>query len=86
MLFDRMIAALGKPGNAGFLIYVADAAGYVGSVALLLYRNLGAPNMNWLPFFIDCAYATAVIVGGLTALSALYFAQRGRIRTVFAHG
>jgi hypothetical protein len=36
MLFDRMIAAIGKAGNAGFLIYVADASGYAGSVALLV--------------------------------------------------
>lgn len=85
MLFDRMIAALGRPGNAGFLIYVADASGYVGSVGLLLYRSFGAPRMNWLPFFIDCAYATAVLVSILTAFSALYFAQRARGKATFVH-
>lgn len=36
MLFDRMIAALGNAGNAGFLIYIADSSGYLGSIALLL--------------------------------------------------
>jgi len=84
VLFDRMIAAIGKAGNAGFLIYIADASGYAGSVALLLYRSLAAPAMDWLGFYILCAYATAVIVGLLTICSALYFVQRARRRTAFA--
>ncbi|GGA55133.1 DUF5690 family protein [Sphingomonas psychrolutea] len=78
MLFDRMIAAIGKPGNAGFLIYLADASGYAGSVALLLFRSLVAPKMDWLRFFIGISYATAVAVGVLTLLSAVGFAMRNR--------
>ncbi len=84
MLFDRMIAAIGKAGNAGFLIYVADASGYAGSVALLLFRSLAAPKMDWLPFFIHASYATAIVVGALTILSALGFAMRGRSRNAYA--
>ena len=41
VLFDRMMSFGRSPGNAGFLIYVADSFGYVGSVALLLLRELG---------------------------------------------
>ena len=70
MLFDRMIAALGTVGNAGFPIYVADASGYIGSVALLLFRSLAAPQIDWLPFFIDLSYVTAIAVIMLTTLSA----------------
>lgn len=73
MLFDRMIAAIGTAANAGFLIYIADASGYAGSVALLLVRSLGAPQMQWLPFFITCSYATAILVGIVTLVSALHF-------------
>jgi hypothetical protein len=82
MLFDRMIAAIGKAGNAGFLIYVADASGYCGSVALLLYRSFAQPNMRWLPFFMDLSYATALLVGGLTLASAIYFQHRRRAAAV----
>jgi MFS family permease len=78
MLFDRMIAAIGKAGNAGFLIYIADASGYCGSVALLLYRSFADPGARWLPFFITCCYTTAVVVGLLTLASAFYFHHRGR--------
>lgn len=85
MLFDRMIAALGRAGNAGFLIYIADSSGYFGSVALLLYRSFAVPNMDWLPFFMACAYVTAVLVGILTLLSALQFLRLGRHKLVSAH-
>lgn len=84
MLFDRMIAAIGKAGNAGFLIYIADASGYCGSVALLLYRSVAEPGMRWLPFFMGCCYATAVVVGVLTLASAFYFHHRGRRMAVLA--
>ena len=33
MLFDRLVAFSGRVATAGFLIYVADASGYMGSVA-----------------------------------------------------
>jgi len=78
MLFDRMIAALGRAGNAGFLIYVADASGYAGSVALLLYRSLVAPPGDWLGFFTACIWATSVIVPVLMLLSAVHFARLRR--------
>ncbi len=65
LLFDRMIAATGSPGNAGFLIYVADACGYVGSVALLLLRNFAHVSLRWAPFLCDVAYVTCVV--GLVA-------------------
>ncbi|MBU3077907.1 DUF5690 family protein [Sphingomonas quercus] len=80
MLFDRMVAAIGRAGNAGFLIYIADASGYLGSVALLLYRSLAAPGSDWLGFYIHWAYVTAVIVTLLTFASAVYFIQRERPR------
>ncbi len=73
MLFDRMIAAIGNAGNAGFLIYIADSSGYAGSVALLLYRSLAAPELDWLQFFVNCAYLTSIAVSVLALMSATYF-------------
>lgn len=72
MLFDRMIAYSGTVATAGFLIYVADATGYLGSVALLLFRNFAAVDLPWLSFFIAAAYATSaaglVFVSGAAIL------------------
>lgn len=88
MLFDRMIAYSGTVATAGFLIYVADSTGYLGSVALLLFRNFGAVDLPWLPFFVAAAYATSltglVFVAGATIL--LLRTRRDRSRASRAAG
>ena len=73
LLSDRMLAAFKYPGTAGFMIYVADAFGYLGSVGILLYKNFGQPDLGWLDFFIYSAYF--LCFSGVTMLifSALYF-------------
>ena len=76
MLFDRLIAFSGRVATAGFLIYVADASGYLGSVALLLWRNFGGLKLDWLQFFTLSAYATSLVGAVLTALAAVYFRAR----------
>jgi hypothetical protein len=78
MLFDRLVAFSGRVATAGFLIYVADASGYLGSAALLVWRNFGAVKMDWLRFFILSAYATSVVGAVLSAAAAVYFLRQGR--------
>jgi hypothetical protein len=80
VLFDRLVAFSGRVATAGFLIYVADASGYLGSVALLLWRNFGEISLNWVQFFILSAYATSIVGVVATALAAIYFRRRARIR------
>jgi hypothetical protein len=82
MLFDRMVAASGRVATAGFLIYVADAAGYAGSVALLLWRNFGLLHVQWLAVFRVAIYASTIIGVILVSLSLLYFNARARERSV----
>lgn len=79
MLFDRLIAAARQPGRAGFLIYVADAAGYAGSVILLLFRNLFSGDLPWLDFFTRGALVTSLAGTAMVTVSALYFARKIRI-------
>jgi hypothetical protein len=78
MLFDRLVAAGGVVANAGFLIYVADSAGYAGSVTLLLWRNFGLTQVNWLTVYRFATYSTALVGVVLVALSMLYFNARLR--------
>jgi hypothetical protein len=80
MLFDRMIAFSGRVGTAGFLIYVADASGYLGSVALLVWRNFAMVSLDWLNFFVASAYATSVVGAACALLSGVYFLRRRRTR------
>lgn len=76
VLFDRMIAAVGSVATAGFLIYVADAFGYLGSVGLLLAKSFAQPELSWLEFFRGMSYVVAVLTTLLYLGSALYFARR----------
>lgn len=76
MLFDRLVAATRTVGTAGFLIYVADASGYAGSVALMLLRNLPGFTFDWLHFYIWLAYAGAGTCLVMGIASACYFNER----------
>lgn len=58
ILFDRLMAVARHPGNAGFLIYLADASGYVGSVGVMLYKAFAAPGAGWQSFLEGFAYVT----------------------------
>ncbi len=75
MLFDRLIAYSGRVATAGFLIYVADASGYLGSVAVLLWRNFGAVSLDWLQSFVFGAYAVSLTGAVCTLASGAYFAR-----------
>jgi hypothetical protein len=76
MLFDRLIAASGTVGTAGFLIYIADASGYLGSCALLIWRNFALPQLNWLQVFTASAYGTCILGMIFMGFSALYFLRK----------
>ena len=78
VLFDRMIAVVREVGNVGFLIYLADASGYVGSVGLMLLRDFGTLHPDWLGFFRGTAYATAALCALCAALSARHFLRAHR--------
>ncbi len=76
VIFDRLLAAFREVGNVGFLMYIADAIGYLGSVAVLLWRNFGRSEVGWLSFFGDLCIGGSVLVMGLTVLSWGYFLRR----------
>ena len=76
ILFDRFIAASGRAGTAGFLMYLADSFGYAGSVLLLVVRNFMDLSLSWVDFLIVLSYAVAVAGLALVILAAIYFRRR----------
>ncbi|HEY3951619.1 DUF5690 family protein [Phenylobacterium sp.] len=76
LIFDRFIAASGRTGTAGFLIYVADASGYVSSVALLIVRNFLGLKLSWVEFLMAISYVSAIVGLALLAGAAVYFHRR----------
>ncbi len=78
MLFDRLVAATGSIGNASFLIYVADAGGYGGSVALLLIRNIPGFRLPWTQSLIGAGIACGTLGMALMIWAAIYFSRKLR--------
>lgn len=76
IFFDRMVAVFKIKGNAGFLIYIADSFGYLGSMLILIYKNFGQPSLSWLEFFIDGTYLIAILGTMITIMSLLYFRKK----------
>ena len=76
LLFDRFIATFKVKGNSGFLIYIADSFGYIGSVFVLLYKNFGQANVSWLNFFVYGTYAVALIGICSTIILFVHFVSR----------
>jgi uncharacterized protein DUF5690 len=71
--FERMLAAYKVPGNVGFLIYIADAFGYLGTVVVLLVKEFVKIKYSWVDFFTGMFYFAAV--GGIVLVlwgSVLY--------------
>ena len=78
-VFERLIAALKRPANVGYLMYLADAFGYLACVAVMLYKNFGAPELQWVDFFVGASYGAAAVCAALGLGALLYF--RARIGT-----
>lgn len=78
MLFERLIASFRYVSTAGFIIYVADAFGYLGSDVILLVKNFGNVSLSWTSFFIDMVFVISLTGIVLTSLSALYFHKKYR--------
>ncbi|MEI9989123.1 MAG: DUF5690 family protein [Rhizomicrobium sp.] len=73
LLFDRFIAASGRTGTAGFLIYVADGCGYLSSVILLVFYNFVGVRIPWVPFLCNISYVAALAGLVLIVGAAIYF-------------
>ncbi len=67
MLFERWIALFRYKSNIGFLMYIVDAFGYLGSVGILFYKNFSSKDVNWLVFISNISY----VIGGVTIILSL---------------
>jgi MFS family permease len=79
ILFERWIAIFKYRSNIGFLMYIADAFGYLGSVAILFYKNFFSPELNWLSFTKSAAYIVGAITILLSLFSVLYFRYKEKV-------
>lgn len=76
VFFDRLISTYKYAGNVGFLIYIADSFGYVGSIGVLLSKEIFKVQLNWVTFFSNSVVILSIIGSFLTLFSLYYFAQK----------
>lgn len=78
IFFDRLIAAFQYVSTVGFIMYVADAFGYLGIIGVLLFKEFSYTNLSWLEFFLSGGYIVSVVGTVLILGSMTYFHFRHR--------
>ncbi len=75
IFFERLIASFRFPGNVGFLIYVADSFGYVGSVGVLVTKEILKIKLQWTSFYSHGVVILSILGIAGALLSLFYFSS-----------
>lgn len=81
-LFERMIALFRDKANIGYLMYLADAVGYLGYVAVLLLRNFATAEVDFLQAMTLTAAFISVCCLAAVVTAAVYFRRKDQQRHV----
>ena len=77
--FERLIATFRFTGNVGFLIYVADSFGYLGSVSVLLSKEIFKVQLNWVHFFSNSVMVLSMAGVIISIYAARYFSKKKEV-------
>jgi hypothetical protein len=75
-LFERLIATFNRPANVGFLTYLADSFGYLGTVGVMVYQSLIIAQIDWNDFLRELSIITGALGAVLSAASLGYFVYK----------
>ena len=76
IFFERMIASFRIAGNVGFLIYIVDAYGYLGSSFVMLSKEIFQIKLTWSQFYPNSVLVFSVIGITGTIISLVYFNRK----------
>lgn len=77
LLFDRLIASFKSAGNVGFLMYLADSFGYLGSVGIVTIKQFGIlQDMSWHLFYTQGILVMLSIGTGMMLFTLWYFKRK----------
>lgn len=76
IFFERLIAVFKYVSNVGFIIYVADSFGYLGSVLVMLAKNFSGMNLSWSQFFSNAVLGVCLTGIVMMIVSAWYFKRK----------
>lgn len=84
IFYERMIANFHFAGNIGFIIYLSDSMGYLGSASVLIYREFGTADISWGLFFKQTVYIVSLVGGIFAIVSVIYFKRKTFINNKFS--
>lgn len=73
LYFERWIAFFRYKSNAGFLMSMADTAGYMGSTLLLVIKNISTPDISWQVFFKFSGFVAGILLIIITIFNFISF-------------
>lgn len=76
IFFERLIAVFKYVSNVGFVIYLADSFGYLGSVMVMLFKNFSGMTLSWSQFFMNAVFSVSATGIVMMVISAVYFKKR----------
>ena len=79
IFFERMIATFKVKGNVGFLMYIADAFGYLGSVLVMLSKEFFSVSVKWSSLYSQGVVIVSIIGISASILSLVYFNNKYRL-------
>ena len=75
-IFERLIAASRDTGNLGYLMYLADALGYLGYILVLVLRSRVSDDLNFLQLLNVSSAAIAVMSAAVLVFVAIHYYRR----------
>ena len=78
ILFERFVAKYKIHGNSGFLIYLADSTGYLGTLIVLLVKIFYSDKLSAFNFFINFTYLFMLVCPFCLFYSIYYFSLKNK--------
>lgn len=78
-LFERFLAVFRIKGNVGFLMYISDSVGYLGSLTLIVLKTTGILNKGEHAIFEQLVIICSLLGLLLTIQSFFYFYKKLKV-------
>lgn len=75
-IFERLIAMTREKSNCGYLMYLADAIGYLGYVAVIISNAFVSKQFSLLDLFVNLVSFISILSVILIVLAFIYFVNR----------
>ncbi|WP_121357616.1 DUF5690 family protein [Flavisolibacter nicotianae] len=76
LYFERMIASYRVTGNVGFMMYIADSFGYLGSVLVLFLKEFLGLQLSWTTFFVGAVFLVSSVGMVGTVVASIYYKRK----------